>query len=102
MAQEIIDVIRRAEAAAQAAEKDAVIRAEAIVAEAKAQGGQIRADMVSAAREAAARAGEDAKAQGEQMMQAAGTEEVKELEALGNAVAEKQQRAVKVILSELL
>ena len=58
--------------------------------------------MTSAAREAAVRAEEDAKAQGEQMMHAAGAEEVKELEALRSAVAEKQQQAVKVILSELL
>ena len=36
------------------------------------------------------------------MMHAAGAEEVKELKALRSAVAEKQQQAVKVILSELL
>ena len=87
---------------AEAAEKDAVKQAEAIVAEAKAQGVQLKADMTSAAREAAARAEEDAKAQGEQMMQAAQAEEVKELENLRSAVAAKQDQAVKVILSELL
>lgn len=102
MAQETIDAIRQAEAAAEAAEKDAVKQAEEILAEAKAQGLQMKADMTRSAREAAARAEEDAKAQGEQMMQAAGTEEVKELENLRSAVAEKQQQAVKVILSELL
>lgn len=102
MAQETIDVIRQAEEAAEAAEKDAVKQAEAIVAEAKARGGQLRAEMASAAREAAARAEEDAKAQGEQMMQAAGTEELKELEVLRSLVAEKQEKAVRVILSELL
>ena len=80
MAQETIDAIRQAEAAAEATEKNAVKQAEAIVAEAKAQGVQLKADMTSAAREAAARAEEDAKAQGEQMMQAAQAEEVKELE----------------------
>ena len=41
-------------------------------------------------------------AQSEQMMQAAGAEEGKDLEALQKAVAEKQQKAVEVILSELL
>ena len=102
LAQETIDAIRQAEAAAEAAEKDAVKQAEAIVAEAKAQGVQLKADMTSAAREAAVRAEEDAKAQGEQMMQAAGAEEVKELENLRSAVAAKQEQAVKVILSELL
>ena len=102
MAQETIDAIRQAEAAAEAAEKDAEKQAEAIVAEAKAQGLQLKADMTSDARKAAARAEEDAKAQGEQMMQAAEAEEVKVLETLRNAVAEKQQQAVKVILSELL
>lgn len=102
MAQETIDVIRQAEAEAEAAEKDALRQAEAIVAEAEARGGQLKAEMVRAAREAAARAEEDAKAQGEQMMQAAGTEELKELEALRSTVAGKQQMAVKIILSELL
>ena len=38
----------------------------------------------------------------ERMMQAAGAEEGKDLEALQKAVAEKQQKAVEVILSELL
>lgn len=102
MAKETIDVIRQAEAAAEIVEKDAAKQAEAIVAEAKARGGQLRADLVKAAREAAARAEEEAKAQGGQMMQAAGAEEAKELEALENAVAEKQQKAVEVILAELL
>ena len=67
MAQETIDAIRQAETAAEAAEKEAVKEAEAIVAEAK-----------------------------------AGAEEGKDLEALQKAVAEKQQKAVEVILSELL
>ena len=102
MAQETIDAIRQAETAAEAAEKEAVKEAEAIVAEAKAQAAQMKAEMTKSAREAAVRAEEDAKAQGEQMMQAAGAEEVKELENLRSAVAAKQEQAVKVILSELL
>ena len=76
--------------------------AEAIVAEAKAQAAQMKAEMTKSAREGAMGAEEDAKAQSEQMMQAAGAEEGKDLEALQKAVAEKQQKAVEVILSELL
>ena len=95
LAQETIDAIRQAEAAAEAAEKDAVKQAEAIVA-------QMKAEMTKSAREGAMGAEEDAKAQSEQMMQAAGAEEGKDLEALQKAVAEKQQKAVEVILSELL
>ena len=44
----------------------------------------------------------DAIRQAEAAAESAETEEVKELEALRSAVAEKQQQAVKVILSELL
>ena len=102
MAQETIDAIRQAEGTAESAEKDAMKQAEAIVAEAKAQGGRLKADMTNAAREAAARAEEEAKAQGEHLMQAADAEEVKDLEALQGVVTAKQQQAVKVILSELL
>jgi V/A-type H+-transporting ATPase subunit G/H len=72
------------------------------VAEAKAQAAQMKAAMTKSARESAVGAEEDAKAQSEQMMQAAGAEEGKDLEALQKAVAEKQQKAVEVILSELL
>ena len=100
MAQETIDAIRQAETAAEAAEKEAVKEAEAIVA--KAQAAQMKAEMTKSAREGAMGAEEDAKAQSEQMMQAAGAEEGKDLEALQKAVAEKQQKAVEVILSELL
>ncbi|ANU46644.1 hypothetical protein ADH76_24245 [Enterocloster clostridioformis] len=102
LAQETIDAIRQAETAAEAAEKEAVKEAEAIVAEAKAQAAQMKAAMTKSARESAVGAEEDAKAQSEQMMQAAGAEEGKDLEALQKAVAEKQQKAVEVILSELL
>ena len=90
MAQETIDAIRQAETAAEAAEKEAVKEAE------------MKAEMTKSAREGAMGAEEDAKAQSEQMMQAAGAEEGKDLEALQKAVAEKQQKAVEVILSELL
>ena len=72
MAQETIDAIRKAEQAAEMREAEAAKQAEQIV------------------------------AQSEQMMQAAGAEEGKDLEALQKAVAEKQQKAVEVILSELL
>lgn len=102
MAQETIDAIRQAETAAEAAEKEAVKEAEAIVAEAKVQAAQMKAEMTKSAREGAVGAEEDAKAQSEQMMQAAGAEVGKDLEALQKAVAEKQQKAVEVILSELL
>ena len=102
MAQETIDAIRQAETAAEAAEKEAVKEAEAIVAEAKAQAAQMKAEMTKSAREGAMGAEEDAKAQSERMMQAAGAEEGKDFLALQKAVAEKQQKAVEVILSELL
>ena len=102
MAQETIDAIRQAEAAAEAAEREAVKEAEAIVAKAKAQALQIKTEMTKSARDNAARAEEDARVQGEQMLAAAGAEEGKELEALRQAVAEKQHKAVDVILSELL
>ena len=96
MAQETIDAIRQAETAAEAAEKEAVKEAEAIVAEAKAQAAQMKAEMTKSAREGAMGAEEDAKAQSEQMMQAAGAEEGKDLEALQKAVAEKHKRQLKL------
>ena len=51
LAQETIDAIRQAETAAEAAEKEAVKEAEAIVAEAKAQAAQMKAAMTKSARE---------------------------------------------------
>ena len=84
MAQETIEAIRQAEASAEAAEKEAANEAEAIVAEAKAN------------------AEEEARAQGEQMLAEAGAEESRALQALQDAVAQKQQKAVEVILTELL
>ena len=101
MAQETIDAIRQAETAAEAAEKEAVKEAEAIVAEAKAQAAQMKAEMTKSAREAQwGRGG----CQGSERADDAGSrrEEGKDLEALQKAVAEKQQKAVEVILSELL
>ncbi|MCC8027015.1 MAG: hypothetical protein LIP16_17165 [Clostridium sp.] len=102
MAQETIDAIRKAEAAAEAEEKDAAKAAEEIVAQARIQAAELKADMTRRAREAAAGREEDAKTQGEAMIQAARTEEVSELENLRSQVAGKQEQAVKLILSELL
>ena len=96
MAQETIDAIRQAETAAEAAEKEAVKEAEAIVAEAKAQAAQMKAEMTKSARESAVGAEEDAKAQSEQMMQAAGAEEGKDLEALQKAVVRNNKRQLKL------
>lgn len=102
MAQETIDAIRKAEAAAEAAEKDASKEAEEIVVQARAQAAELKADMTRTAREAAARREEEARLKGEAMMQTALTEEVSELEALRSQVAGKQEQAVKQILAELL
>lgn len=102
MAQETINAIRKAEAAAEAAEKEAVKVAEEIVVQARDQAAELKVDMTRTAREAAAEREKEARLKGEAMMQAAGTAEVSELEALRSQVAGKQEQAVKQILSLLL
>lgn len=72
------------------------------MAEAKAKAAQLKAEMTRSAREKAANAEEEARAQGEQMLTEAGAEESRALQVLQDAVAQKQQKAVEVILTELL
>lgn len=102
MAQKTIDAIRKAEGAAEAAQKSAVKEAEEILVQARAQATELKGDMTRKAREAAARREEEARTQGEAMMQTAGAKEQSELEALRSQAAGRQEQAVKQILSDLL
>lgn len=102
MAQETIESIRRAELAAEQAEKDARLQAEEIVAKAHKDARELMESMTREARGKALTALEETGIKSDAQMSEALRQGEQEVRKLGEAVSAQESQAVKMILSELI
>ncbi len=101
MAMDTIEKIREAERASENAEKDAVVEADRIVAEAEDQASGLKVDLTKEAKAKAEALISEAKAKSEDILSKARAEAEDETKALRSEVGAKKDAAVKLILDDL-
>ena len=101
MAMDTIERIREAELAAESAEKDAVVEADRIVAEAEDKAAGLKVNLTKEAKAKADSLLQDARAKSESILSDAKAEAESEAKALRNDVGAKKDTAIKLILEDL-
>lgn len=101
MAMDTIEKIREAELASDNAEKNAVIEADRIVAEAEDAAASLKVDLTKEARAKADALLQEAKTKSDSILSEARTEADSEAKALRSDVAAKKDEAIKLILDDL-
>ena len=96
-----IEKIREAEKASDSAEKDAVIEADRIVAEAEDKAATLKVNLTKEAKEKAEALLNDAKAKSDSILSEAKAESENEAKALRSDIGAKKDEAIKLILDDL-
>lgn len=101
MAMDTIEKIREAELASDNAEKDAIVEADRIVAEAEDAAATLKVNLTKDAKAKAEALLQDAKSKSDTILAGAKAEAVDEAKALRSDVANKKDEAIKLILDDL-
>ena len=101
MAMDTIEKIREAELASDNAEKNAVVEADRIVAEAEDAAASLKVDLTKEARAKADALLQEAKTKSDSILSEARTEADSEAKALRSDVAARKDEAIKLILDDL-
>lgn len=101
MAMDTIEKIREAELASDNAEKDAVVEADRIVAEAEDAAASLKVNLTKEAKAKADALLQDAGKKSEEILDAAKKEAESEAGALRNSISAKKDAAVQLILDDL-
>ena len=101
MAMDTIEKIREAELASDNAEKDAIVEADRIVAEAEDAAATLKVNLTKDAKAKAEALLQDAKSKSDTILAGAKAEAVDEAKALRSDVANKKEEAIKLILDDL-
>ena len=101
MAMDTIEKIREAELASDNAEKDAIVEADRIVAEAEDVAATLKVNLTKDAKAKAEALFQDAKSKSDTILAGAKAEAVDEAKAVRSDVANKKEEAIKLILDDL-
>ena len=101
MAMDTIEKIREAELASDNAEKDAIVEADRIVAEAEDAAATLKVNLTKDAKAKAEALLQDAKSKSDTILAGAKAEAVDEAKVLRSDVANKKEEAIKLILDDL-